>query len=291
MTLIPAALRRSGFSVEQTARLRHRLEAFLEGAVLTESALIIDGPGLGLASHFVALSLLGPARVAQFRHIHSVSASSYGLLYFLARHRGMLTLTPTKIDSFYRANQARHGLRGWGTASRLLLRKLLGSPYLFSNDRAEEALAYGVCPDFLRMSVSLLPENLRFWTYCVEGGELCGIRGDSRFADWSLGEVIRAVTAVKGLYAPFQKAGKTYVDAVTSPRLRELYRDLREQYRNVLFLNMAHDGVRGNTTFVKMHQSSSGRIRITLDFLYFLSGRKNRDLGEAIRVGLGVTPI
>ncbi len=256
-----------------------------------DSALIIDGPGPGLASHFVALALLGPARVLQFRRLHSVSASSYGVLYFLAWHRGQLTLTPPDIDSFTRANQARHGVGSWGIAGRLLWRKLLGARYLFSNDRAEEVLAYGVHREFMHTRVAELPDNLAFWTYRVPGRELCEIRRASRFADWSLGEVIRAVTAVNGIYAPFEKAGQRYVDAVTAPQLRRLYRDLRAQYRHVLFLHMNRDGVEGNTTYVKMHDAGSGRTRVMLDFLYFLSGLENRDVDEAIRMGLNVPPI
>ncbi len=286
MKLIPKALRRPGFPDEEVRRLRRRLEEFLKDADLTESALIIDGPGLGLASHFVALALLGPERVSQFRSLHSMSASSYGVLGFVAWQRDMLSLTSPEIDNFNRANQERHNLAGWGRASRLLLRKLSGSPYLFSNDRAEEALAYTVRPDFLDVRVSELPENLSFWTHCVEDRELCEIRRDSRFADWSVGEVVRGLGAVKGIYAPFCKDGKTYMDAVRSPQLRELYRDLRERYRHVLFLHMNRDGIRGNTAFLKMHNTGSGRTRIMLDFLYFMGGLQNRDVDEGIRVAL-----
>ncbi|MGH2611162.1 MAG: hypothetical protein ACRDHF_18940, partial [Tepidiformaceae bacterium] len=272
-------------------RLRLRLEAFLERVDLADSALIIDGPGPGLASHFVALALLGPARVNQLGHLHSVSASAYGVLYFVAWHRGLITLTPRRIDDFNRANQARHGVGGWGAAGRLLLGKVRGARYLFSNDRAEEVLAYGVHPDFIHTKVAALPHNLSFWTYCVERRELGEIRRDSGLADWSLGEVIRAVTAVNGIYAPFHKEGQSYVDAVTAPQLRQLYRDLRAQYRDVLFLHMNRDGVQGNTSFVRMHHTGSGRLRIMLDFLYFLSGIENRDVNEAIRVSLAVPPI
>ncbi len=291
MILVPNALRRSGFPEPQVRELRHRLAGFLEQADLADSALIIDGPGPGLASHFVALALLGPTRLLQLRRLHSVSSSSYGVLYYVAWQRGMLTLTPTAIENFTRANQARHGVGGWGRACTLLVRKLLGARSLFSNDRGEEVLAYGVHPDFLHMSVSELPSNLSFWTFCVDRRELCEIRRDSRFADWSLGEVIRAVTAVNGVYAPFHKAGQRYVDAVTTRHLPDLYRDLRARYSNVLFLHMNRDGTQGNTTFVKLHHTGSGRARVILDFLYFLSGRENPDVEEAIRVGLQVAPI
>lgn len=291
MTLIPSVLRRSGFPDGQVDQLRRSLQGFLDSADLAESALIIDGSGPGVASHFIALSLLGAQRVQQFRRVHAVSASSFGLLYFFARHRGMLTLTRMAMDDFDRANRARHGVTGLGSGSRLLLRKLSGLPYLFPNDRAEDILAYGVPPDFLQMRVSNLPENVCFWTYCLEDRELCEIRHDSRFADWSLREVIRAVTAVKGIYAPFPKAGRTYVDAVTTPTLRQRYRDLRRQFPQVLFLHMNRHGVDGNTTFVKMHHSGPGRVRIILDFLYLMSGIPNREIGEAIRLGLEVEPI
>ena len=287
MKLIFKVLRRPGFPDEEVSRLRSRLEEFLNGADLAETALIIDGSGLGLISHFVALSLLGPERFSQFRSIHSVSASSYSVLYFLAWQKDLLSLTHEKIDNFNRANQVRHNIAGWGRGSRLVIRFLLGSPHLFSNDRLEEALAYGVHSEFQNMRVSELSENISFLTYCVEDRELCVVRQSSRFADWSMGEVIRCVTAVKGIWAPFRKEGKTYMDAVTArPQLRELYRNLRKGHRHVLSLHMDRDDIHGNTTFLKMHVTGSGRIRVMLDFLYFMCGMENRDFGEAIRVGL-----
>jgi hypothetical protein len=287
MKLIPKILRRPGFPDEEVGRLRSRLEEFLKRADLAESALIIDGSGLGLISHFVILFLLGPERFNQFASIHSVSGSSYSVLYFLALQKNLLSLTHEKIDNFNQFNQVRHNIAGWGRGSRLVIRFLLGSPYLFSNDRLEEALAYGVHSEFLNMRVSELSENISFLTYCVEERELCEIRQSSRFADWSMGEVIRCVTAVKGIYEPFRREGKTYMDPVTDrPQLRELYRNLRKGHRHVLSLHMDRDGIHGNTTFLKMHVTGSGRIRVMLDFLYFMSGVENRDINEAIHVGL-----
>jgi hypothetical protein len=287
MKLTPKVFSRPGFPDEEVTRLRSRLEEFLARADVAESALIIDGSGLGLISHFVILSLLGPERFNRFRSIHSVSASCYSVLYFLAWQKELLSLTHEKIDRFNHANQIRHNITGWGRGLHLVIRFLLGSPYLFPNDRLEEALAYGVRPEFLNTRVSELSENISFLTYCVEERGLCEIRQSSRFANWTMGEVIRCATAVKGIYAPFRKEGKTYQDAVTGrPHLRELYRKIRKGHRHVLSLHMDRDGIYGNTTFLKMHVTGSGRIRIMLDFLFFMSGVKNRDFGEAIRVGL-----
>jgi hypothetical protein len=287
MKLIPKVLCRPGFPDEEISRLRSRLEEFLKRTDLSDSALIIDGSGLGLISHFVILSLLGSERFDRFRSIHSVSASSYSVLYFLAWQKNLLSLTHEKIDNFNTANQMRHNITGWGRGLRLVIRFLLGSSYLFSNDRLEEALAYGVHPEFLNIRVSELPENISFLTYCDEDRELCEIQQSNRFANWSIAEVIRCVTAVKGIYEPFHKEGKTYMDAVTGrPQLRELYRNIRKVHRRVLSLHMDRDGIHGNTTFLKMHNTGSGRIRVMLDFLYFMSGVENRDFGEAIRVGL-----
>jgi hypothetical protein len=287
MKLIPKLLCRPGFLDEEVSRLRSRLEEFLMRTDLTESALIIDGSGPGLISHFVILSLLGHERFNCFRSIHSVSASSYSVLYFLAWQKDLLSLTHEKIDNFNQANQMRHDIAGWGRGITLVIRFLLRSSHLFSNDRLEEALAYGVHPEFLNMKVSELSENIFFLTHCVEEHKLCEIQKFSRFADWSMGEVIRCATAVQGIYAPFCKEGKTYMDPVTDlAQLRELYRNLRKRNRYVLSLHMDRDGIHGNTTFLKMHDTGSGRIRVMLDFLYFMSGVENRDFGEAMRIGL-----
>lgn len=197
MRLVPQTFRRLGFPDEEVSRLRCSLEEFLSNADLTESALLIDGPGPGLASHFVVLFLLGPERVRQFRSIHAVCASVYGILAFLARQNGMLALTHEKIDDIYRANRAIHHLAGWEQCFRLVLRFLTGSPYMFPNDLHVEGLGYVVRPEFQNMKVSELPENLSFLTYCVEDRSVCEIRRESRFADWSMSDVVRSMTALK----------------------------------------------------------------------------------------------
>jgi hypothetical protein len=151
----------------------------------------------------------------------------------------------------------------------------------------------GVDPEFLELKVSELPKNISFLTYCDEDRELFQIQPSNQFANWSIAEVIRCVTAVKGIYEPFYKAGKTYRDAVTGRQhLKELYRNVRKAHRHVLSLHMDRDGIYGNTTFIKMHVTGSGQIRVMLDFLYFMSGVENRDFSEAIRAGLyRVNPI
>jgi len=112
MKLIPKLLCRPGFPDEEVSRLRSRLEEFLTRTDLAESALIIDGSGLGLISHFVILSLLGPERFNCFQSIHSVSESSYSVLYFLAWQKDLLSLTHEKIDNFNQANQMHHNIAG-----------------------------------------------------------------------------------------------------------------------------------------------------------------------------------
>lgn len=293
MKLIPKVLRRPGFPDKEVSRLRSRLEEFLKRADLAQSALIIDGVGPGVGSHFVALTLLGPARVSQFRSVHSVCTGSVGLLFFLARQKVLLSSAYETSGNVNRANQAGHNIAGWGRGSRLLLRMLFGSPYLFPNECAERILAYAVRPEFLQVRVSELPENVSFLTYCVEERALCEIRRNSRFADWSMGEVIRCVTALKRIYAPFRKEGKTYMDAVTDrPQLREYLRNLRGRNRHVLFLHMNREGVHENTTYLKMHNTGPGKVRIMLDFLYFMYGLENRDVDEAGHVALHrITPI
>ena len=293
MKRIPNLLLRPGFPDEEASRLRCCIEEFLKHKDLAESALIIDGMGPGIGSHFVSLMLLGSTRVNRFRSIHSVCTGSYGILFFLAWQKGLLSPAFATRGNLNRPNQLVHNIAGLGRGSRLLIRMLFGSPYLFPNDCTERILAYAVRPEFLQMRVSELPENVSLLTYCLEERALCEIRRDSRFADWSMSEVIRCVTALKRIYAPFRKEGRTYVDAVTNrPQLRDFFRNLRGRNRHALFLHMSRDGVHENTTYLKMHNTGSGKVRIMLDFVYFMCGLENRDLDEAGYVALrGITPI
>ena len=293
MSLIPKTFRRPGFPEEEVSRLRCSLEHFLNHVDPAESALIIDGLGPGLGSHFIVLSLLGPKRVRRFQSIHSLCTGSYGVLLFLAWQKDMVSLTPEKTGNINRVFQAGHNIAGWGRGSRLLLRMLFGAPYMFNNDSTEGILTYCMHPEFLHMKVSELPENMSFLTYCVEDHKLFEIRRESRFADWSMRDVGRCVGALKRIYEPFQKEGKTYMDAVTDrPQLRDFFRNIRMQNRHVLFLHMNREGVHENTTYLKMHTSGHGKVRIMLDFLYFIHGLENRDLDEGVRMALyGVRPI
>lgn len=77
------------------------------------------------------------------------------------------------------------------------------------------------------------------------------------------------------------------MDAVTDRKqLREFLRNLRGRNRHVLFLHMNRDGIHENTTYLKMHGTGSGKLRIMMDFLYFMYGLENRDVDEAGRVAL-----
>lgn len=293
MSIITKTFRRPGFSEEEVSRLRCALEDFLDRVDLAESALIVEGLGPGLSSHFVALSLLGWQRVSQFQSIHSFCTGSFGILFFLAWQKDMLLLTPEIVGNFNRMFQAGHNIAGWGRGSHLLLRMLFGAPYMFKNDSTELVLTYSMRPDFLHRKVSELPRNISFLTYCAEDRKLYEIRRDSPFADWSMREVARCVGALKRIYEPFRKEGKTYMDAVTDRlQLRDFFRNVRKQSRHVLSLHMHRDGIHGNTTYLKMHRSGHGKIRIMLDFLYLIHNLENRDLDDGVRVALyGVKPI
>lgn len=293
MSLVARTFRRPGFPEEEVSRLRSRLEEFLKRTELAESALIIEGLGPGLSSHFVALSLLGPERVGRFQSIHSFCTGSFGVLFFLAWQKEMLLLTPENVGNFNRMFRAGHNTAGRGRGSHLLLRMLFGAPYMFHNDATEEVLTYSMHPEFLHMKVSELPENVSFLTYCVEDRKLFEIRRNSPFADWSMRDVARCVGALKRIYEPFQKDGKTYMDAVTDrPQLRDFFRNIRGRHRHVLFLHMDREGIHENTTYLKMHSSGHGKTRVMLDFLYLIHNRENRDLDEGVRVGLfGARPI
>lgn len=293
MKLIPKTFRRPGFPEEEVSRLRCALENFLDRIEPAESALIIEGLGPGLASHFVALSLLGSQRVSRFQSIHSFCTGSFGILFFLAWQKDMLLLTPETVGNFNRMFRAGHNTAGWGRGFHLLFRMLFGAPHMFDNNATDEVLTYSMHPEFLRMRVSELPENVSFLTYCVEDRMLIEIRRDSPFADWSMRDVARCVGALKRIYAPFRKEGKTYMDAVTHrPQLREFFRSIRTRSRHVLFLNMNREGIHGNTTYLKMHNSGRGKTRVMLDFLFLIHNLENRDLDEGVRVALyDVRPI
>jgi hypothetical protein len=293
MSLLPRTFRRPGFPEVEVSRLRGGIAGFLDRVDIAESALIVEGLGPGLSAHFVALSLLGQQRVSRFQSIHSFCTGSFGVLYFLAWRKDMLLLTPENVGNFNRMFRAGHNITGWGRGSYLLLRMLFGAPYMFKNDSTEEVLTYSMRPEFLQMKVSELPENVSFLTYCVEDRKLYEIRRDSPFADWSMREVARCVGALKRIYEPFRKEGKTYMDAVTDrPQLRGFFRDIRTRSRHVLSLHINREGIHGNSTCLKMHNSGHGKIRIMLDFLYLIHNVNNRDLDEGVRVALySVRPI
>ena len=94
------------------------------------------------------------------------------------------------------------------------------------------------------------------------------------------------MTAVPEIYEPFKKEGHIFSDAIRGPRIKELFRDLRKQSRNVLFRHTNREGRHDNTLFIKGHQSKSGIIRILRDFTRFFLGVDNPEFSMAIELGL-----
>jgi len=286
MCLLPAQYRRSDpVNPHLIDRFRETTTRFLERGSLPDSSLILDGPGLGCPTPILLLSLLGYQRFRELGEIHSFSASSYATLGFLAMHQGQFVSDELDIKRFNRENQKRHGIIPLWTLLSKTIQKIISRKHPFSGELVEAALRYLTSEEFCSMKVSQLPKNLFFWTYNETRKKFCKIHSESDLKDLTLSQLIRATTSVSLIYSPLSYRGFVYSDAISWPGVREIFRELRNQSQNCLFLHMNQQGAQGQTIYLKAHASGSGWKRVFVDFLYFYLGFKNLEYADIIIKG------
>jgi hypothetical protein len=265
-------------------RIKEATRKFLSAAALEESTIVLDGPGIGCTSHTIALGYLGLERIFRLKAIHSFSSSSYGTMGFIAMRDGTLTMRAEDVIGWNRGNQRRHQLTFPGSVL-TKLPSLIRRGYLFSNQRAEDALTCSSSQAFVQKKVRDLPPNVHFWVYNKTEKRNEDIHaGNPVFADWTMGEVIRAAVSIPYIYETFIKDGKEYRDPMFSPTLRELMRELRTG-ANVLFWNTKYSATKQNLIAVKGHESKNGLRRIIVDELLFLLGIDNPEFDEGMKKG------
>ena len=93
MWYLPKTLRRDRPLEPLIADLVRGIRDFLESANLSESVLLLDGPGVGVSTSMIALALLGMDRIHAFREVYCTSGSTYHYLCFLAKEQGGLLFT------------------------------------------------------------------------------------------------------------------------------------------------------------------------------------------------------
>jgi hypothetical protein len=259
---------------------------FLVRAPLEDSSVIVDGPGLGCASHGLILALLGFERLSKLSAVHFFSSSGYAGFFFNAKQCQKLKIRRQDVTEWNKRNQRRHHIKPIVSALGFFGKKLFGKPWYFRNHLLADALRSAVSEEYAAEPIRLLPENYHFWTYDITEHKFCDIHATSRYSHWTPTDVISSLTAVPGIYEPFEKEGHIYSDAIRGPGVKDLFRDLRKQSRNVLFWHMNREGRRDNTIFIKGHQSSSGIVRILGDFTRFFLGVDNPEFSRSIELSL-----
>lgn len=265
---------------------RMALSNFLERAPLEESTIILDGPGIGCSSHCVLLALLGMERLVRFRAINFFSSSGYSGFFLDAKQRQQLIINRDGITGFNRRNQRLHDIRFLSTSLRFVGSKLTCKRWYFRNHLLSDVLRSIVIDHYAGSSIGNLPANFHFWTFDETSREFCDIHANSRYSHWTPSEVISSLVAVPWLYEPFEKDGHIFSDALSAHGVRDVFRNLRYDSKNVLFWHMNRDGRRDNTLFVKGHQSKSGLIRVVSDFALFLLSIDNPEFDRSGELGL-----
>jgi hypothetical protein len=280
-------MRRSASNVDKLIpRYRAALSDFIGRAPLEESSVIIDGPGLGCASHGLLLALLGFERLSRLYAVHFFSSSGYAGFFFNAKQYQKLKIGRQDVAGWNKRNQSRHRIKPIISALGFLGIKLFGKPWYFRNHLLADALRSTVSEEYAEAPIRSLPANHHFWTYDTTDQEFCDLHAASHYSHWTPADAISSLTAVPGIYEPFEKEGHIYSDAIRGPKIKYLFRDLRKQSRNVLFWHMNREGRHDNTLFIKGNQSKSGKARIFGDFTRFFLGINNPEFSRAIELSL-----
>lgn len=74
-----------------------------------------------------------------------------------------------------------------------------------------------------RALIRSLSANYHFWTYDTTAQKFCDLHATSRYSHWTPADVISSLTAVPGIYEPFEKEGHIYCDAIRGPGIKELF--------------------------------------------------------------------
>ncbi len=280
-------MRRSAGNVDKLIpSYRVALSDFIGRAPLEESSVIVDGPGLGCASHGLLLALLGFERLSRLHAVHFFSSSGYAGFFFNAKQCQKLKISRQDVAGWNKCNQRRHHIEPIISVLGFLGKKLFGKPWYFRNHLLADALRSTVSEEYADAPIGSFPANYHFWTYDTTDQKFCDLHATSPYSHWTPAEVISSLTAVPGIYEPFEKEGHIYSDAIRGPGIKDLYRDLRRQSRNVLFWHMNREGRRDNTMFIKGNQSRSGIIRILGDFTRFFLGVDNPEFSRSIELSL-----
>lgn len=259
---------------------------FVMRAPLNDSLVIVDGPGLGCASYCLLLALLGYNRLSRLSAIHFFSASNYAAFFFNAKQCRKLKLHLKDVANWHTRNQNRHNIKPVISVLRFLGQKLFGKPWYFGNHLLSDALLATVSEEYAYAPIRSLPDNFHFWTYDTTARKFCDLHSTSNYSHWTPAEVISCSTAVPGIWEPFEKEGHIYIDAIRGPGIKEIYFDLQKQSRNVLFWHMNREGRRGNTLFIKGHQSKNGIARVLGDFALFFLGFDNPEFSRSMELTL-----
>jgi hypothetical protein len=287
---IPEWMRREGIDTEWIQNTRGRLVRWLAGRSVADVTLLLDGPGYGCPQGLVVLAMLGVERVLAMREVHAFSASTHQVLFQLAHASGDLTLPEWDVRRFHRENQWRHAVRSGSMLLRGLSRRLRGDSAIFSSHLSEATISCAVAESFVERPIASLPSHLKFWVFNRTRRVFEAMGAGTRFERLRIGDLVRACTSVPGLYAPFVFEGEALVDALWGDDIRPLYRRLRQEAKHAIFCHMQRDGEQQNTLFVKLHSDRYGYRRIGIDFAYFILGMDNRDIADAIRLGLFELP-
>jgi len=280
-------MRRSASNVDKLIpSYRVALSDFIERAPLEESSVIVDGPGLGCASHALLLALLGFERLSRLRAVHFFSSSGYAGFFFNAKQCQTLKIRRQDVADWNKRNQHRHHIKPIISVLGFLGKKLFGKPWYFRSHLLADALRSAVSEEYAAAPIGSLPANHHFWTYDTTDHKFCDLHATSRYSHWTPADVISSLTAVPGIYEPFEKERHIYSDAIRGPGIKDLFRDLRKQSRNVLFWHMNREGWRDNTLFIKGHQSKSGITRVLGDFTRFFLAVDNPEFSRSIELSL-----
>ena len=265
---------------------REAVSDFLERAPLEESSIIIHGPGIGCSSYGILLALIGLKQLTKLKALHFFSSSGYAGFFIDASHRQHLRICREDVSGWNKRNQGRHSIRPFLTAMGFVRAKIVGKAWYFRNHLLSDALRSTVSDHYANSAIEFLPPNFHFWTYNETTCRFCDIHSRSIYSRWTPSEVISSLVAVRGLYEPFRKNGCTYSDAISNTSVRNVFREIRKESKNILFWHMKYHGRRGNTLYVKGHHSRSALTRLVGDFALFLLGLNNVEFGRPIELCL-----
>lgn len=199
--------------------------------------------------------------------MHIASGSSYSYLTLFAYEKNLLIEENyLNIDPF---NRKIHNCNFFRGLYRLARYGITGKSF-FDNNLIDATSAYIFKPEFYNLTLSELPNNLHFWTYCNYRESAIELSARNGFGYLTVAQLFRACISIRFFHGGYYHKDYCFSDINFSQGMRVFKRRAKRSECNNLVINFSANKEVYMTTYIKHSRSAWPKAELLKDFLFFL---------------------